>query len=155
VRPATTVLVLAAVVSSATVTLLVLSVASRIRFARQPDSFRCRLGPPSPRRRKRARWWLRRTRARWVNDVLLIQSGPLRLGVTPVAARIARDATVESLGPFEVRGLGWRPVALRLTSAEGRRLEVAVAEKNRTLLVGPFLTAIVAGLPRAPREHGA
>jgi hypothetical protein len=140
---------------SAGLTLVVLSTASRLRFRRYPDSFRCRVGPPSRRRQKRARWRVRRTHAVWVNDVLLIQSGFLRLRVTPVAARVAPNAAVETLSPFDVRGLGRRPAALRLTSPEGRQLEVAVANQDRSMLVGPFLTACLPGLPRAPRDHGA
>jgi hypothetical protein len=98
---------------------------------------------------------MRRTRAVWLNDVLVIQSGLLRLGITTVFPRIARDASVEALVPFEVRGLGLHAVALRLTAEDGRPLVVATSVLNRTALVGPFLTAVVAGLPRAPRDHDA
>ena len=90
----------------------------------------------------------------WVSDVLLVQSGALRLSTTPVAASVARDVTVESLRRADVRGLGRRPVALRLTGRAGLRLEIAVAEPDRTLLVGPFLVAALANLPKAPRDGG-
>ena len=56
-------------------------------------------GPPR-------RWRFRRTRVVWVGDVLLVQSGLLRLGVTPVCAQIPREVSVESLEPSEVRGWG-------------------------------------------------
>ena len=147
-------LVAAACVATAAGTLAVLSGLSRLRFGRLPGAFRCRLGPPSGWRRRRAVWRVRRTRAVWVNDVLLVQAGLLRLGVTPVAPEIALQASVESLEPFEVRGLGPRPVALRLTTAAGRPLVVATSVHDRAALIGPFLALSLAGLPRAPREHG-
>ena len=66
----------------------------------------------------------------------------------------ANKASVERLRSSDVRGLGRHPVALRLTGADGVPLVVAAAGGNRTALVGPFLAASMAGLPRAPREHG-
>jgi hypothetical protein len=78
----------------------------------------------------------------------------LRLGVTPVCPEIAREASVQPLEPFEVRGLGLRTVALRLTAEDGSRLVVATSVADRTALVGPFLAAALPGLPRAPRDHG-
>jgi hypothetical protein len=148
------VLVAAACVATAAGTLAVVSGLSRWRFGRLPGAFRCRLGPPSGWRRHRAQWRVRRTRAVWLDDVLLVQSGFLRLGVTPVSPEVDREASVESLEPFEVRGLGLRPVALRLESGDGGPLVVATCARNRTELVGPFLAASIAGLPTARREHG-
>jgi hypothetical protein len=133
-----------------------LSVTNAVRFARQPGAFRCRLGtPPYPRIRKGKRWRLRRTRARWVSDVLVVQCGLLRLGVTPMAAHIASGTVVRTLSPSEVRGLGRRPAVLSLAVDGQPPLEVAVAEASRLLLVGPYLAAGLSDLPRAPREHGA
>jgi hypothetical protein len=133
-----------------------LSVTSRVRFARQPGAFRCRLGtPPYSRVRKGSRWRLCRTRARWVSDVLIVQSGLLRLGATPMAAHVASDTVVRTLSPSEVRGLGKRPAVLLLTLDDQLPLEVAVAEASRPLLVGPYLAAGLTDLPRAPREQGA
>ena len=100
-------------------------------------------------------WRARCTRAVWLNDVFLFQSGLLRLSVTPVAPRIDRGAAVESLDPYEVRGLGPHAVALRLTDADGSPLLVATSSRNRTALVGPFLAACLPGLPRAPHGQGA
>jgi hypothetical protein len=134
-------------------TLAVVSVFSRLRFGRLPGAFRCRLGPPSGWRRSRALWRLRRTRAVWLHDVLVIQSGCLRLGMTIVCPTISRGASVVSLGPSEVRGLGRHAVGLALTAEDGRRIVVATSVLDRTALVGPFLTAAVTGLPRAPRDH--
>jgi hypothetical protein len=149
----TALLVTAACVATAAGTLAVLSALARFRFRRLPGSFRCRLGPASRWRRPEAAWRVRRTRAVWFDDVLLIQSGFLRLGVTPVSPQIARQSSVECLEPFEVRGLGRRTVALRLTVGGGRPLVVATSADDRTALVGPFLVAAVPGSPRAPREH--
>jgi len=133
-------------------TLAVLSGSSRRRFGRLPGAFRCRLGPPAGWRH-RSVWRLRRTRAVWLHDVLVIQSGFLRLGMTTVLPTISRGACVEALAPTEVRGLGRHAVALALTAQDGRRIVVATSVLDRTALVGPFLTAAVAGLPRAPRDH--
>ncbi|MGY1631136.1 hypothetical protein ACI784_05420 [Geodermatophilus sp. SYSU D01186] len=137
-------------------TVLVVAVWARVRFTRDLASFRCRVGPPTSRsRRYSARWAVRRTRAAWVDDVLLLRSGALRLWVTPLPLGIARDVTVEDLGPGEVRGLGRQPVALRFTSHDGYGLEIAVAHQDAGRLVGPFLTAALSGLPDAPRERGS
>jgi hypothetical protein len=146
-------LAVAACVAGVVGTLVVLSVLSRRRFARLSGAFRCRLGPPSGWRRHWAVWRVRRTRAVWVHDVLMIQSGSLRLGVRTVLPRIAREASVEALAPFEVRGLGKHAVTLRLVGDDGRPLVVATSVLDRTALVGPFLMAALAGLPRAPRDH--
>lgn len=140
---------------SALVTVAVLTVWGKVRYARRLPSFRCRLGPPTARwRRRRARWRLRRSWATWVDDVLLVRSGALRLWLTPLPVGIAREVTVQALGPGEVRGLGRRPVALRFTLRDAGELEIAVAADSADRLVGPFLTAALAGLPHAPRERG-
>jgi hypothetical protein len=142
-------------VASVLVTLAVLAVWGRVRYARRLPSFRCRLGPPAAGwRRRRARWCLRRSWAAWVDDVLLVRSGVLRLWLTPLAVGVARDVTVQALGPGEVRGLGRRPVALRLTLRDAGELEIAVAAESADRLVGPFLAAALSGLPDAPRERG-
>ena len=145
--------VLGAVVLVGT-TVVVLAVWGRIHYARELPSFRCRVGPPSSRRSD-ARWCLRRTRAAWVDDVLLLRSGVLRLWLTPLAVGVAREVTVQALEPGEVRGLGRRPVALRFTAHDGCEVEVAAAHEDSGRLVGPFLTAALSGLPEAPRERGA
>ena len=75
-------------------------------------------------------------------------------GVRPIAVRVPRDTVARPLRPGEVRGLGRRPVSLRLTSRDGARVEVAVAEESSSLLVGPFLTADP-GLHRAPPDPRA
>jgi hypothetical protein len=144
---------LGAVVLVAT-TAVVLAVWGRIRYARELPSFRCRVSPPAASRRSAARWCLRRTRGAWVDDVLLLRSGLLRLWLTPLAVGVAREATVQALEPGEVRGLGRRPVALRFTAHDGCDMEVATAHEDAGRLVGPFLTAALSGLPQAPHERG-
>ena len=130
--------------------LTALSLRSRIRFARAPESFRCRLASSSRRRHWR-RW---STRARWVNDVLLVQSGLLRTGVTAVVPRVPSGSRLRCIGRDEVRRLGADPVALRLLDDAGRPMDIAVDSSSRMLLVGPFLAAALTALPRAPREQG-
>jgi hypothetical protein len=142
-------------VFSVLVTLAVLTASARIRYTRRLGSFRCRLGPPAAsRRRSRARWCRRRSWAAWVDDVLLVRSGALRLWLPPLPVGVAREVTLQALGRGEVRGLGPHPVALRVTLPDARELEIAVAGENADRLVGPFLTAAMAGLPDAPRERG-
>jgi hypothetical protein len=136
-------------------TLAVLAVWARVRYARSLPSFRCRLGPPASRWRPvRGRWCLRRSWAAWVDDVLLVRSGALRLWLTPLSVGVAEDVRLQALGPGEVRGLGPRPVALQVTVRGGGELEIAVAAESADRLVGPFLTAALSGLPDAPRERG-
>jgi hypothetical protein len=143
---------------SVLVTVAALTTWGKVRYTRRLPSFRCRVGPSTGRwrrRGRRARWRLRRSWAAWVGDVLLVRSGALRLWLTPLPVGVARDVTVRALGPGEVRGLGRRPVALRFTLDEEGELEIAVAAESADELVGPFLTAALAGLPRAPRERGS
>lgn len=151
----TGVVVLASVVVACLATVGVLTVWAGVRYARRLPSFRCRLGPPGSRwRRGRARWRLRRSRATWVDGVLLVRSGALRLWLTPLPVGVARDVTFRALGPGEVRGLGRRPVALRCTVSGEGELEIAVSAESADRLVGPFLTAALDGLHDAPRERG-
>ena len=142
-------------VASVLVTLAVLAVWGRVRYARRLPSFRCRLGPPTrSRRRGRARWCLRRSWAAWVDDVLLVRSGALRLWLTPLSVRVAVEVQLDALSPGEVRGLGPSPVALKVTAPGAGGLEIAVASENADRLVGPFLTTALSGLPDAPRGRG-
>jgi hypothetical protein len=136
-------------------TLLVLAVWARIRYTRRLPAFRCRLGPSAARRRRgRSRWCRRRTWGTWVDGVLVVRCGVLRLWLAPLSVGVPREVTVTELRPGEVRGLGPRPVALRFTLPGARELEVAVAAGNADRLVGPFLTAALTGLPDARRKLG-
>jgi hypothetical protein len=136
-------------------TLAVLAIWARVRYGRSALFFRCRLGPPSSRwRSRRARWRLRRSWAAWVDDVLVVRSGAWRLWLTPLSVGVAGDVKLQALEPGEARGLGPCPFALRLTVRGAGDLEIAVSAEDADLLVGPFLTAALSGLPGAPRGRG-
>jgi hypothetical protein len=136
-------------------TLALLTVRGGRRYAACLESFRCRLGPRTAGpRRARAPWRRRRTQAAWVDGVLLIRSGALRLWLTPLSVGVQRGVELRALRPGEVRGLGPRPVAMRFVLADGRELEMAVAAEDADRMVGPFLTVALVGLPDAPRELG-
>jgi hypothetical protein len=144
----------AGAVLSTTVTLAVLGARVRRMCADLP-LFRCRLGPPTARRRRRgARWRLRRTRAAWVDDVLVVRSGALRLWLAPVSLSAARDVRVRVLSADEVRGLGPHPVVLSFDRRDGPRFEVAAAAEDADRLAGPFLAATLSVAPGAVDERG-
>jgi hypothetical protein len=136
-------------------TVVTLALRGQAWYARDLVSFRCRVGrPTSGRRRHRTRWCIRCTRAAWVNDVLLLRAGVLRLWLVPLEVGVARDVMVRVLEPGEVRGLGPRPSALRFTLRFAGEMEIAVAAEDAGRLVGPFLAAALSDLPEAPRERG-
>lgn len=143
----------ALIAAAAVVPLALLAVWSSVRFTRRYRSFRCRIALP-PSRRRAGRWRLVRSRAVWVDDVLLVRSGPLGLEVVPLATGVPRTATVRPLDARRVRGLGPRPVALRVHGPDGAQREVAVAEDCAAQLVGPYLLAALPP-PRTPRERDA
>lgn len=133
-----------------------LSVSSRLRISRDPRSFRCRVGTcPQGRFRRGDRWRWRRARALWVSDVLLVQKGLLRLWTTALHARIPTGSHVERLAWHEGRRLGADPVLLRLITDDGQTVVIVAGSQDRALLVGPFLTAAIPGLPSARRELGS
>jgi hypothetical protein len=134
-------------VLAGTLTALGLVARARARYADLP-SFRCRVGrPPARRRRRRSRWRSRRTRAAWVDDVLLIRSGALGLWLTPVAASVVLDVEVRAVHPSEAPGLGPRPVVLTACRPVVGRLEIAAAAEDAGRLVGPYLAAMLSDLP--------
>lgn len=138
-------------VAAAVVPVALLSVWSAVRFARRFPTFRCRVGLPPGRR---ARWRLCRRQAAWVSDVLLVRSGLVGSWVAPLATGVPPDSTVRPLDARAVRGLGPRPVALRLLGPDGAELEVAVAEESAEQVVGPYLLAAMPR-PRAPKQRDA
>jgi hypothetical protein len=145
---------IAAFLLGAVLTLAALSVRASKRYAHLPY-FRCRTGPPAAGWRKgRARWCLWRTRAAWLDDVLLVRSGGLRLWLAPLAVSVVDDVEVRALQPGEVRGLGPHPVVLSFTLPIGARFEIAAPAASAERLVGPFLAATVAGRFDADRERG-
>jgi hypothetical protein len=142
------------------VALLGLSI--RLRFARIPDAFRCKvrvsrmLRRPGQRLESPAgfgtRWGHRRTRAVWVHDVLMVRHGLLGQHVVALPVRIP-DEAIRSVPADLVRGLGPSPQVLRLRLDEGPPVEVAAASQARSLVVGPFVAAAIPGLPAAPADR--
>ena len=122
----------------------------RRRFRRLPGAFSCRI-----RRGTAARLRWHRTRARWLREVLIVQSGPLGLSLTALALQIAPRAVLHPVTAHGVHGLGDRPCALLFRGDDGLPVELAVAAEDRTLLVGPYLTAALNGLPSARQEPGS
>jgi hypothetical protein len=116
--------------------------------------FRCRVGPPVIRWRRRGRWRVGRRHVAWAGTVLLMPSGLLRMFLTPVATGLPRAATVRPLAAEQARGLGAHPVSLLLTTDAGKRLEIAVPQAHAEDVVGPFLAAAFLEQPPAPREQG-
>lgn len=135
----------------AAIALAVASLIARRRFRARPSVFACRVRTPTRGRRHWRRWPRSRTRARWISDVLVVRSGPLGMSSVPYAARIAAGTRLRRVTPTGTRRLRATPWALLLSTDEGP-LEVAVAETDKELLVGPYLTAALTGLPSAPRE---
>jgi hypothetical protein len=84
-------------------------------------------------------------RAVWVHDVLLVQRGRLfaRLLVLPV--RLPEDS-MRFAAPGETTGLGRMPLVMELRLDDGALVAVAAANRDRTLLAGPFLAAAIATL---------
>jgi hypothetical protein len=144
----------AGAVLSTTVTLLVLGARLHHRCADLPF-FRCRVGPPASRRRGQARWSPGRTQAAWVDDVLVVRSGALRLWLMPVSLSAARDVRIRALPAAEVRGLGPNPVVLSFDRPEGPRFEIAAAAEYADRLVGPFLAAPLWLAPGPVDERGS
>jgi hypothetical protein len=133
---------------------IVAGVWMRARYTRRMAFFLCRIGPPSAPWRRRARWRIGRRRAAWVGNVLLVPSGVLRMFLAPLTTGMPRTAALRLLEPEEAPGLGLHPVAMRLTSDDGRLLEIAVSQSSADEVVGPFLVAALPELPQAPREQG-
>jgi hypothetical protein len=79
---------------------------------------------------------LRRARAVWIHDVLLVQRGGLfpRLLVLPVRLP---DDSMRFARPGEVRGLTTTPLVMELRLDDGSLVAVAAAGRDRTNLAGP------------------
>jgi hypothetical protein len=118
------------------------------RFARASGAFRCKVrvtkGEVPGVRRQFPR---RPGYARWVHDVLLVHQDALRPYPVPVPARFP-DGVMHGVSRSSVPGLGDAPLVLPVQLDDGPIVEVAAAQSDRTLLVGPFLAAAMDGLPR-------
>jgi len=108
---------------------------ARRRLRRTPGVFACRLQPAGLL--DGARWPGTKRHAVWVHDVLLVHHG-LALG------RCEPLGVATATGPVKgsrVRGLGDRPVHLRLHLDDGRVFDLAVRKADEVSAVGPFVVA--------------
>jgi hypothetical protein len=124
---------------------------ARLHFARTAQTFRCKVRWPEDWTATAPRWPRRRVRAAWVHDVLLVQRGVVRPR-TEVFAACGAPHGVRRTGRCEVSGLGADPVALTLRLDAGGIVDVAARGRDATALAGPFLVAVLSGMPRARRE---
>lgn len=140
---------------SACVVLTVIGVWGRIRFAKDHPSFTCRTARLSSRwwHRDGMHWRVMRARAAWVDNVLVIRNGPVSLRTLTIPVSLPPKARIEDEIPSTVRRLGACPQSLWIERTDGTPIKVAVRERDRTKLAGPFLVAAIAGLPAARREH--
>jgi hypothetical protein len=126
------------------------------RVVRADGAFRCQVrlaaGCSGQWPQLRHRWSRRRLRARWVGDEFVVWRRPVLLASVKLRGRICRDG-VYRLTSQEVTRCGYRPLAVELDLSDGSRIEVATTEWARIELVGPFLTAALKDLPRAPKRR--
>ncbi|GGQ48893.1 hypothetical protein [Couchioplanes azureus] len=124
---------------------------SRRRFIDSGETFRCRVrtcGDPSPAWPRLGRRWSRPMWATWAGDVLTVRRGPVFARTVSLRARVS--AGVYTLATRDARRCGTHPVAVRVLTPDGCRLEIATDGEARLALVGPYLAAAVNDLPRAP-----
>jgi hypothetical protein len=115
-------------------------------FARGHDTFRCRVRLRSAELPGFSPTWSRGVRhARWVHDVLVIRAGWLRPRVHLLPVRVAEGELVE-LDRKRVRGLGPRPLSVRVLLDDQSAIEIAAAGSDGTLLAGPFFVLSVTRL---------
>ena len=124
----------------------------RVRFAREPAAFRCKVRLPGDPDQPLAPWPWCRTRAHWIHDALLVQRGLLLPHAATLRVR-GPEREVRRTSTVEVRGLGADPMVLTLTLDDHRVFEVAAGAADLTTLAGPFLAAAIPGLPPAPTEQ--
>jgi hypothetical protein len=130
---------------------VVAAVAATFRFPSRITSFRCKIRPAPLPGAKRHRWPLRRCRATWVHDVLMVRRGLVLATVSALPVHLLEKALRET-GPDEIPFLGPALVAVVLRLDDDSLVEVAAASGDRTALVGPFLAAAIPGLPSGPSE---
>jgi len=148
-----TTLLLVLVASAASAALVGIALSSRHRhcLSKAGPTFACRVWSLTGSRPGRGnRTNLRRARAVWIHDVLLVQRGRLfpRLLVLPVRLP---DDSIRFAKPGEVSGLTTMPLVMELRLDDGSLVAVAAASRDRTSLAGPFLAAAIATL--TPRQH--
>jgi hypothetical protein len=124
----------------------------RLRRSRPaPEVFRCK-----SRLNGETRWPRRKARAAWVHDVLIVRTGRFCPRITALPVRLPEDVIREAR-PAEIQGLGLHPAVITLRLDDEQLIDVATAERNRSLLVGPFCAAAIPGLrtgqvERLPRK---
>lgn len=119
---------------------------SRREFAGEHGTFRCRVRLRSAVLPGFSPTWSRGVRhARWVHDVLVIRAGLLRPRVHVLPVHVAEGELVE-LDRKRVRGLGPRPLSVRVLLDDQSAIEIAAAATDRTLLAGPFVVLSVTPL---------
>jgi hypothetical protein len=108
---------------------------SRRRLRRTPGVFRCRVRAGGPMFESR---WPRTMRyGCWVHDVLLVRRGP-------TLARCEALAVSNVTGPVvsvTIKGLGERPVWLRLHLDDGRLVDLTARNGDVSSAIGPFMVA--------------
>jgi len=128
-------ILLAALSLSLVVAALLFTLWSRRRLRRTPGVFPCRLRAAGPI--CESRWSRTKRYACWVHDVLLVLKGPTlsRCEALPVS---------NVTGPVvsaTVKGLGERPVWLRLHLDDGRLIDLAARNGDVASAIGPFVAA--------------
>ena len=124
---------------------------NRRDFVRTPGAFRCNVRLRSDQLPGIASTWARGPRhALWVHDVLVIRRGLVRPRLWYLPVHMAEGELIE-LNPRHVRGLGRRPVSVKILLDDHQEIEVAAADRDRSLLVGPFFAVAV----RTPPGDGA
>lgn len=142
----TTVLqVLASVLAGTAVVVAAISRSHRRRLRRAGATFRCQVWSLAGFRTGRNRSKLGKARAVWVHDVLLVQQGWLFPRLVALPVRLPEDS-MRFAAPGEVTGLGRIPLVMELRLDDGALVAVAAANKDRTLLAGPYLAAAIATL---------
>jgi hypothetical protein len=108
---------------------------SRRRLLRTHGVFACRIRPTGPL--EGAPWSRLKRHAHWVHGVLLVHRGP-------TLARCVALPVASVTGPVvahRVRGLGRRPVRLRLLLDDGRLFDLAARNVDVASAIGPFVVA--------------
>ena len=110
---------------------------SRRRLRAAPGVFACRLRAAGPE--AKPGWPRTLRRGCWAHDVLLVYSGLAlkQCEVLPVASVTG----LAPAAPGAVKGLGERPMLVRLHLDEGRLLDLVASGDDVSLAVGPFVAA--------------
>jgi hypothetical protein len=137
-----------ALVAAALATLVTWSTwRARRDFVAASGTFRCKVRSRSTAVHGIPSTWARRPlHALWVHDVLVLRRGLVRPRVWYLPVRMA-DGDLVELNPRRVRGLGRRPVSVRVLLDDREEIELAAADRDRSLLVGPFIAVAVGSLP--------